>query len=93
MGRRSLLIVVDSVDKFLMPPQFPDAPKEYRVLRIAVRALRRALLRLYQTKEFADACDINVFLPINMKNAMKDRSYEHQLRDIQGSTPHLPGRV
>jgi hypothetical protein len=79
MPARSILIIVDSVDKFMMPAQFPEAPKEHRGLCLTVRALCKALLQLHQRKEFYSAFEIKVFLPIDMKNSMKDRSYEHEL--------------
>jgi len=72
-------IVVDSVDKWMITPEFIDkSSDDFFVLSLVVRGLTRALIKIHTNEYFKNSVEIKAFLPIDMKPYMEDRASEHE---------------
>ena len=73
-----ILVVVDSIDKWLGPVWAPEAREEYMALCQTVRGLTKALMRL-QEGPLHSKVSVKALLPRDMREYIKDRSTEHEL--------------
>ena len=70
-------IIVDSVDKWMIAPQFVDkSAEEFLILTSVIRGLTRALIKI--NKKFGDGVEIKAFLPVDFKPYIENRAGQHE---------------
>lgn len=77
-----IMIVVDSVDKWMLSTKFQtEAKQDFMLLSLLVRSLIRALLKLNSDKHFTNCVEIKAFFPLDLKPFTEDRAaIEHEIK-------------
>lgn len=72
-------IVVDSVDKWMLPSKFKrEAEDDFLLLSLVIRSLIRALIKINTNSRFKNSVEIKAFLPLDLRPFIEDRASAHE---------------